>query len=398
MVQIFEELGPTYVRRAYRMDENSFWKLHRLLYPFLRYNVNPSSESTKKNRNGANNGLISSPTRLSAALRYFAGGAPVDIAIAHGIAHSEVYTSIWMVVDAVNKCDALKIEFPEDHEKQKAIAEGFEKKSEAGFKICCGAIDCMLLWLEKPTKEECDQAKCSERKFYCGRKKKFGLQFQAVCDHNNKFLDVSMKHPGATSDFLAFSTSTLFLDKLDKEGFLAPGLCLFGDNAYVNAPFMATPFKGVSSGSKDAYNFFHSQLRINIECAFGMLVNRWGLLRRAMPSRIGLYKVTRLVTCLCRLHNFCIDRRLEEAGSCPIAPLLAIDEAEIEVNGGVPLGGDENVPPDQLVGGGHHFDDFTRNERQAWCREYQNCKLPHEILHDIIVDLDLQRPTPAQFV
>ena len=33
---IFEELGPYYVRRAYRMNQEDFWRLHRLLLPYFR--------------------------------------------------------------------------------------------------------------------------------------------------------------------------------------------------------------------------------------------------------------------------------------------------------------------------------------------------------------------------
>jgi hypothetical protein len=45
---------------------------------------------------------------------------------------------------------------------------------------------------------------------------------------------------------------------------------------------MVMPFKGVQNMAKDAFNFFHSSaLRINIECAFGMLVHWWGILRKA---------------------------------------------------------------------------------------------------------------------
>ena len=54
---------------------------------------------------------------------------------------------------------------------------------------------------------------------------------------------------------------------------LAPGLCIYGDAAYGNNMYMTVPFKNVSMGPKDAFNFYHSQIRINIECAFGMLVH-----------------------------------------------------------------------------------------------------------------------------
>ena len=62
---------------------------------------------------------------------------------------------------------------------------------------------------------------------------------------------------------------------------------LFGDNAYLNTPYMATPFTNVAGDAnlvaKDSYNFYHLHLQIQVECAFGMLVQRWGLLRVAMP-------------------------------------------------------------------------------------------------------------------
>jgi hypothetical protein len=38
------------------------------------------------------------------ALRWFAGGDPLDIMQVHGVGHDEVSTSVWDVVDAVNLC------------------------------------------------------------------------------------------------------------------------------------------------------------------------------------------------------------------------------------------------------------------------------------------------------
>jgi hypothetical protein len=63
---------------------------------------------------------------------------------------------------------------------------------------------------------------------------------------------------------------------------------LFGDNAYLNSPFLATPYPNVSGGYKDAYNFFHSQLQIRVEYAFGMFVQSWGILQSAIPKGISI--------------------------------------------------------------------------------------------------------------
>ena len=92
-----------------------------------------------------------------------------------------------------------------------------------------------------------------------------------MSDVRGRILDISIVHPGSTSDCLTFVGVSLF-QKLE-DGILAPGLCLFGNNAYLNTPYTATPFAAVSGGTKDSYNFYHSQLRIRIECTIGMLTH-----------------------------------------------------------------------------------------------------------------------------
>ena len=88
---------------------------------------------------------------------------------------------------------------------------------------------------------------------------------------------------------MAFGTSPIY-DLVEESGFLCEGLTIFGDNSYVNTPCMTTHFEAVSSGPKDAYNYYHSQVRINIERAFGMLVNRWAVLRTPIPMNVSIIK------------------------------------------------------------------------------------------------------------
>jgi len=269
---IFCEQGSHCVRRAYRMHERSFWKLLFILQPHMK---------TKKKRNeprGAPNGFISPAARLSSSLRYFAGGRPDDIALVHGISHSAVFESVWEIVDAVNGCPELEIKFPEDHTVQKQIAAGFKKNSKANFNNVVGAIDGMMVWTEKPQLRDCENATVGPKKFFCGRKKKFGLNMQGVCDHEGRFLDIAIGHPASTGDYLCFKTSSLHDSLENVEGFLAPGLILFGDNAHVNTTHMATPFKAVKSGDKDDYNFYHSQASHLISTvAFSFAINACGL-------------------------------------------------------------------------------------------------------------------------
>jgi hypothetical protein len=237
-------------------------------------------------------------------------------------------------VDAVNKCPELAIGNPACHQQQRELALMFQVKSAAGIDCCAGAVDGMLLWIEKPTAAECATAECTAKKFFCGRKHKFGLNMQeGTCDAEGRFLDVSIGHPASTSDFLAFSTSK-FHKKIETPGYMAPGLCIFGDLAYVNNGYLMTPFKNVKNGAKDNFNFYHSQLRINVECAFGMFVGRWGILRRALPKTMQLRKVIALTFCLCRLHNYCLSNRTNRK---PVSKPLASDLLEILTHGGISL-------------------------------------------------------------
>jgi DDE superfamily endonuclease len=400
--EIFQEFGPSYVRRAYRMDEMAFWKLVRTLRPFMKGKPRQPSKNKCSQKTGAKNGIIPTPTKVSVALRWFAGGSAYDIAIMHGISHTDVFRCIWRVVDAVNKCPELAFNFPESHEEQRKIARGFSSKSKAGFDCCCGAVDGLLIWTDKPSKQSCDEAECGEKKFFCGRKKIFGMNLQGICDHLGRFLYISVRHPASTSDYLSFSTMELF-KKLETRGFLSPGWCLFGDNAYVSTPYMATPYKNVKSGSKDNYNFYHSQVRIKIECAFGMLVQRWGVLRRPLSAKVTPQKVNCLCMALCRLHNYCLNAHAKpnNEASTPTSanpesedlnPLMQ-DNVMVELFGGVSL--DKSRRPKELLHGGHHFEDVPSGNMRQWRRNHEI--LPREVMCEKVAKLGLKRPTPNKW-
>lgn len=347
------------------------------------------------------NGRILPDVRLACAIRWFAGGSVYDIMTTYGVSHTDTMRSCWIVVDAVNCVPRFAIVYPEDHREQLAIAQGFANVSKADFTCCAGAIDGILIWTHKPSLSDCQNAGCSVGKFMCGRKKKYGLNCQAVSDVRGRILDISIVYPGSTSDCLAFEGMSLF-DRLE-QGILAPGLCLFGDNAYLNTPYMATPYSNVSGGTEDAYNFYHSQLRIRIECTFGMLTHRWSILRSAIPMNVTIRKTVALVLALAKLHNFCID----SSDTCNHMQIAA-DEWHQEMNGAVPLvagqrsqaaGNNDIAVPEQLMHVGHHFNDIggTRGRRDRQ-RRYNNANhgepLPRDRLHSQVMDRNLTRPTP----
>ena len=340
------------------MTYESFQKLYQILEPKLSQVIG----EIQHNHRYVHNGHITKSVRLACAIRYFAGGSPYDIMCKYGVSHTEIFRSAWFVIDAVNQITAFNIEYPSSHEEQMKIANQFQQKSAAGFDTCAGAIDGLLIWINRPTIEDSESSGVGITKYLCARKGKFGLNCQAVCDALNRFIDISITYPGSTSDCLAFEGSSLY-SRLENN-LLHPTLCLFGDNAYINSTYMATPFSGGVGGSKDAYNFYHSQLRINIECTFGIFTERWGILRSAIPQGISLQKTTALVICLAKLHNFCLDEK-ELILPATIADQLNVESQEVGHVALVQrdLVGNQLVPA-QLIGAGHHFQDVVRRERQ----------------------------------
>ena len=64
--------------------------------------------------------------------------------LTHGISHTSVYSSVWGVVDCVNRNTNLHFDFPGNTE-QHAISEGFKLMSGARFDNVVGCIDGMLI-------------------------------------------------------------------------------------------------------------------------------------------------------------------------------------------------------------------------------------------------------------
>lgn len=157
-----------------------------------------------------------------------------------------------------------------------------------------------------------------------------------------------------------------------------------------------------------------------------MLVCRWGILRRPLPSTMGLKKSTALTMALCRLHNFCIDRRLlakakREAASSKnknsgttrirtelfpgdadeaerdIAPALETDNAEILANGGRVIDSRGNTAAAFLLGNTHCEASDTEKRRRH--RELKStASTPRDACVASVEFQGLSRPVPAQWV
>ena len=60
------------------------------------------------------------------------------------------------------------------------------------------------------------------------------------------------------------------------------------------------------TADESVFSFYHSSLRMCVECSFGILVARWGILWK--PLKVSLRQAPKIVgTCMC-LHNVMMDR------------------------------------------------------------------------------------------
>ena len=90
-----------------------------MTYDTYLHLLNIIEPKIKKRKRGPN-GSIEPSVMLSVAIRFFAGGSPYDIAVSHGIARSEVYKSVWTIVDLVNTLPEFSpLRYPNCHEEQK---------------------------------------------------------------------------------------------------------------------------------------------------------------------------------------------------------------------------------------------------------------------------------------
>jgi hypothetical protein len=155
---------------------------------------------------------------------------------------------------------------------------------------------------------------------YFDFKKKISVSMQGIVDLDLRFLHVCCGWPGSVQDFRLLRVSSFYKDveergtKLnafeyfcsDRQSFLRE--YILGDVGYPLHPWLMTPFTQGRSPISDEWNHWHSQARICVERAFGVLKGVWRILSQKLikprKDRIGP-----LIFCCCLLHNLLIERK-----------------------------------------------------------------------------------------
>jgi hypothetical protein len=275
--------------RSFRLRPRGFHELYQQLADALHKDPVQASRSSGE--------PIYPVLRLAMALRWLAGGSYIDICVLYGVSPEGFYTSLWLVLAVIVR--TYRIQFDMQEASLQKVAAGFlDRQRKKVFRKVAGALDGMIVKIRRPSTREFPKP----MQTWC-RKGYYGLNVQAVCDAARRFTFVAIDCPGSVHDSLAFSLSTLG----KHIHHLPPGYFILGDAAYKAIPRCLTPYegRGTTEGEKN-FSFYQSSLRINIECAFGALYKRWGVLWR--PLSCSLKHNVLVVQACFALHNFCIDR------------------------------------------------------------------------------------------
>lgn len=232
---------------------------------------------------------------LSLSLRFLGGSKMSDLSELYGLSSSECFKRFWVTIDAIVDMYKLPNLFsPANFAEQ---AASFEKKSYRRVLIgCIGAVDGLIIQTKRPVAKD-------TKKYFTDRYHMFGLNVQAACNADRKFTFCAVQCGAATHDAKAIAFSS-FKEKAES---LPSNYWIAGDAAYKAIRGVIVPHPKGCSSEEDNFNFFLSQLRINIECAFGIFKARWGIFWR--PQVIPLEKVPKIVLAAMLLHNMIIDDR-----------------------------------------------------------------------------------------
>ncbi|TDG97605.1 hypothetical protein EPR50_G00228020 [Perca flavescens] len=209
------------------------------------------------------------------------------------------------------------------------VGAGFARLAgSAAFNRVVGSIDGCHVRVTPPI----DDAAC-----YLNRKIFYSVQFQAVCDHTAKFIDVFIGFPGSAHDARVLKHSPLYYH----QRYPPPGFCIIGDGGYpcLRQPIaLMTPYRQpLQNQLQVRFNGHLSRARCVVERAFGILKTRWrSIFLKALE--VDVLYVPEVIACCTVLHNICLsngdlleaeDYVYGEAGDYPQpAPQGAICGAE----------------------------------------------------------------------
>lgn len=290
-----ENLNDREFHMAYRMPIHVFEQLVVLLRPRLVCHL------TEQNaRNSSGRAAIEAEIMVAMTLRWLAGSPVIDLRLIYHVAVQTCRRILWVVVDAINA--SITFSFPKTRTEWERAAEAFAtERSRVGpdgkyvWDTQIAALDGCHFPQANP-----GVAVPNAQDYYVSRKGMYALLSVAACDAYYRFVLFEVRSEPNTADSLAWEMTDI--GQWAKNGGIAWPYFIGADAAYVQADHMVIP------SFDDDFNYEQSRMRMFIEQAFGILINRWGILWRPLKMRFN--RRPAVILACARLHNWLIDRRI----------------------------------------------------------------------------------------
>ena len=315
------------VRWAAELDDKMFRRQFRLVredffYVLLKISVDLSrNEKQARNSSGSS---ITPELKLMITLRILAGASYLDM-IHYRVHVDSVSSIVWDTVKAIHSnIDNIKLASTEAECLRIAKVWAAIQLIRWGQHLTAGTIyagDGLAIEIGQPSVEELRGRPIS---IFRNRKNFWALIAQGFCDANTRFSVFDVKWPGNTNDIIAYNMTDIFHKAT--AGYFPPWATFVLDEAYSSCGGMhLTPFSvhQLKRAKRNeillyykmlSFNNILSSQRITIERAFGILVQRWGILWRPITYRLD--KVATIVRVCAMLHNICVDRWLLSKPRC----------------------------------------------------------------------------------
>ncbi|XP_071653711.1 uncharacterized protein [Temnothorax longispinosus] len=215
-----------------------------------------------------------------------------------GVHKSTVRKCLFRVTMAINNVMVQENIFMPSEDEAQFISLQFKKRSFIPQLIGC--IDGTHIPITAPHEGYRD---------FVNRKGWTSYNVMAVVDHNGRFRNVVIKHPGSVHDAAVFKDSSIYknaqtiIPQTSKniDGVDIPYM-IVGDPAYPMLSWLIKGYSGTLSAEEESFNVYLNSARVSVEMAFGRLKARWRILCKKMDCAYTF--CPQIILACCTLHNF----------------------------------------------------------------------------------------------
>ena len=174
---------------------------------------------------------------------------------------------------------------------------------------CVGFIDGTVRPMCKPDR--------NQRPFYNGHKRVHSLKFQNIIFSDGIIVFMDGPYPGNRHDAGLLRESGLagILER-NLRGVDRRQLCIYGDTAYPDRPYLVCPFKGANlTDDQQMFNARMSNVRIVVEWSFGKIVNLFPFVDFKKNLKLGLQPIGKyflVATVLTNCHTCCYGSQIND--------------------------------------------------------------------------------------